>query len=374
MIGLLGLGTVGQGVVEILQKHPKIKLCKVLVRSPQKPAAQAIKQLITEDINDILNDETIKIILDCTGADIAYDWFKQAMAKGKHVVTANKKLVSEHLEELTALAEKNNVAFLYEASVGGGIPLLKPLRDSRQWNNIHQVAGVLNGTSNYILTKMQQQSYQAALQEAQQLGYAESDPTADVGGYDARRKLRIMASMAFDGKVNEEDIALFGIQNLTQADLEAMAQLGYTVKLFAKAWRQQDGICAYVMPTAISNQSDIAYLDGTENSGLIYGDTVGRLAFKGHGAGKLPTAYAMLVDTCDIFNNKWSNCSISDENLAIKPFSAKFYYRFNDAESADLLALAEQKIGNGYLSKWVEPTVFNNFDGALILVEEADEI
>ncbi len=370
MIGLLGLGTVGQGVVEILQKYPEIELRKVLVRSPQKPAAQAIKQLITEDINDILNDKNIEIILDCTGADIVYDWFKQALALGKHVVTSNKKLVSEHLEELTALADKNNVAFLYEASVGGGIPLLKPLRDNRQWNHIQQVAGVLNGTSNYILTKMQAQSYQTALQEAQQLGYAESDPTADVGGYDARRKLRIMASMAFDGKVKEADITLFGIQNLTQGDLAAIAQLGYSVKLFAKAWRQLGGICAYVMPTAISNNCGIAYLDGTENIGLIYGDTAGPLAFRGHGAGKLPTAYSMLVDTCDIFQNKWSNCLISEADLPIKPFRAKFYFRFNGTENADLLALAEQKIGSGYLSKFVEPTVFSNFEGALILFEE----
>ncbi len=370
MIGLLGLGTVGQGVVEILQKYPKIKLRKVLVRSPQKPAAQAIKQLITEDINDILNDKNIEIILDCTGADIAYSWFKQALSRGKHVVTSNKKLVSEHLEELTALADKNNVAFLYEASVGGGIPLLKPLRDNRQWNTIEQVAGVLNGTSNYILTKMHNQSYQTALQQAQQLGYAESDPTADVGGYDARRKLRIMASMAFDGKVEEENIALFGIQNLTQGDLETMAQLGYSVKLFAKAWRHGAGISAYVMPCAISKDCAIAHLDGTENIGLIYGESAGPLAFRGHGAGKLPTAYSMLVDTCDIFQNKWSNCLISEDNLPIEPFRAKFYFRFNGSENSDLLAIVEQKIGNGYLSKFVEPTVFNNFNGALILVEE----
>ncbi|PIE77108.1 MAG: homoserine dehydrogenase [Clostridiales bacterium] len=370
MIALLGLGTVGQGVVEILQKYPTMKLQKVLVRSPQKPAAQALKHLITEDFADVLNDSAIKIILDCTGADSAYDWFKKAMAAGKHVVTANKKLVSEHLEELTALAEQNGVAFLYEASVGGGIPLLKPLRDNRQWNDISQVAGVLNGTSNYILTNMSDQSYQTVLQKAQQLGYAESDPTADVGGYDARRKLRIMASMAFNGMIDETQIIVRGIQDLSQADLMTMAELGFSVKQFAKAWRSDDAICAYVMPCAISNQSAVAHLDGTENIGLIYGEMSGPLAFSGFGAGKLPTAYSMLVDAWDIHQDKWSNCLISTTQLNIKPFRAKFYYRFNGAPDDELLALAEREVGSGYISKFVEPEVFKDFDGALILIEE----
>ncbi len=370
MIALLGLGTVGQGVVEILQKYPEMKLQKVLVRSPQKPAALALKHLITEDIADILNDSAIKIILDCTGADIAYDWFKQAMTMGKHIVTANKKLVSEHLEELTALAEQNGVAFLYEASVGGGIPLLKPLRDNRQWNEIGQVAGVLNGTSNYILTNMADQSYQTALQKAQELGYAESDPTADVGGYDARRKLRIMASMAFNGKIDESKITLYGIQDLSQTDLQNMVELGFSVKQFAKAWRQGDAICAYVMPCAILNQSAVAHLDGTENIGLIYGAMSGPLAFSGFGAGKLPTAYAMLVDAWDIQQDKWSNCPIYTTELTIKPFRAKFYYRFNGEPDNELLALAEQEVGDGYISKYVEPEVFKDLNGALILIEE----
>ncbi len=374
MIALLGHGTVGKGVVEILQKYPKLTLKKILVRDLAKADNLKLANLMTLDINDILNDDDITIILDCTGADIAYRWIKTALQKGKHVVTSNKKLVSQHLEELTNLAEQNGVAFLYEAAVGGGIPLLKSLRDYCIWNDIWQVEGVLNGTSNYILTKMQAQSYQAALQQAQQLGYAESDPTADVGGYDTRRKLRIVASMAFGAKISEDNIVLRGIEQLAQQDLSDMAELGYAVKLLARAWRKADGLAAYVFPAAVPKTRALAYLEGTENAGIIYGDAAGPLAFYGYGAGKLPTAYAMLLDAWDIFQGKWSNCLIKDQLMPLKPFRAKFYYRIVDQADGAWLKLATQKMANGYVSNWVKPAVFDDFNGPLILLEVENEI
>ncbi len=374
MIGLLGIGTVGQGVIEILKKQPRIQLQKVLVRSRQKGIALGLTDIMTADIGDLLNDPAVQIVLDCTGADAACDWLKTALKNGKHVVTSNKKLVSEHLEELTALAERQGVAFLYEAAVGAAIPLLKPLRDNRLFNDIWQVEGVLNGTSNYILTNMRAQSYQTALRQAQQLGYAEADPTADVGGYDARRKLRIVASMAFGAKIEERAIALRGITALSQADLTAMAERGYAVKLLAKAWRTAGGIAAYVMPTAISKERPLAHLEGTENCGVIYGDNAGPLAFSGYGAGKLPTAYAMLVDAFDIVQGNWSNCPISDAALPIVPFRAQFYFRPTGGVDQALLDLVERPLGKGYISKMVAPTAFDNFTGPLILMGEEDEV
>ncbi len=363
----------GSGVVEIVRRSPELQIKRILEIDPEKGRLLGVEDMLTGRIEDILSDADIDLVLDCTGADVAYTWMKEAMTMGKHVVTSNKKLVSTYLEELTTLAEANGVAFLYEASVGGAIPLLKPLKDSRVWNKIDCVEGVLNGTSNYILTQMERETYEVALSEAQRLGYAEADPSADVDGYDARRKLRIMASMAFGGKIEEEKIALRGIRGLSKEDLDELATLGYRVKLLARAWRKGDGLCAYVMPRAMPQTGVLSNLQGAENMGLIHGDASGPLTFGGYGAGQLPTGYAMMVDAWDIARGRWANCPIGEELLPMKSFKGRFYFRIDDKDAHTILENAAEKMGNGYVSKWVAPEVFRDFNGPVILLEEASD-
>ena len=234
-IGLLGLGTVGQGVVEIIRKkekdlenllNKKIKIKKILVKNINKERdIQPSKDIITDDFKDILEDDEINIIIEVTSdLEESYGYIKDSLNKGKHVVTANKAIVSKYFEELNNLSIKNKVAFLYEASVAGGIPVLKPLKEEIALNEIDEVQGILNGTCNYILTKMFQEGldYKEVLKVAQDLGYAEADPAADVEGHDTLRKLRILGTIALQGTILEEDIILEGIDNISSFDVEQM--------------------------------------------------------------------------------------------------------------------------------------------------------
>ncbi len=303
MLGILGLGTVGQGVVKLLQEYPDeaLSLKTVVVRNLHKPRAVQLEGVqITDDPQVLLTDPDISIVLECTGHDDAYGWIKQALTAKKHVITAHKACVSQHLEELSALAEENGVTFYYEAAVMAGVPVIKPLLDQIRFNSIDCVEGILNGTTNFMLTHMATMGYDNALAEAQRLGYAEQDPTADVGGFDAGRKLRILATLAFRGPVTEDMMQIKGIQDLSAADLAFFAEEGYQVKLLGRAVQSGGGVSIYVAPTALPLSHPMAQLTGTENMAGIYGSNVGPLFIQGRGAGMRETAVGMLTDAARI--------------------------------------------------------------------------
>ncbi|MCX5780232.1 MAG: homoserine dehydrogenase, partial [Firmicutes bacterium] len=247
-VGLLGCGTVGGGVVKLLTKNQEtittktgsaIRIKRVLEKDRQKCRQLGLKdELVTDRFEDILNDDSIDIVVELIGGiEPAYTFITAAMQKGKHVVSANKDLIAVKGKELFAAALAHNVDFYFEASVAGGIPIIYPLKQSLAANRIEEIIGILNGTTNYILTKMSQEGreYQEVLREAQELGYAESDPTADVGGLDAARKIAILSSIAFNSRVTLDDVYVEGITKITPRDIQYSRELGYVIKLLAIA-------------------------------------------------------------------------------------------------------------------------------------------
>lgn len=363
-IGLLGLGTVGSGVVEILNKRKEelkgimgseLKLKKVLVKDIDKERDVSLEEnIITLEFEEILKDPDIKIIIEATSdLEESYEYIKKSLNKGKHVVTANKAIVSKHFEELTTIANKKNCAFLYEASVGGGIPLLKPLKEVIATNEITKIQGILNGTCNYILTRMFDEGldYKEALKIAQELGYAEADPTADVEGYDTLRKLRILGTIGLKGKISEEDILVRGIKNITSFDVEQINNLGSTVKLIAEIRATGDNFTAMVQPTIIKKDSYFANVNMAFNSISFVGNNVGELKFYGSGAGKFPTANAVLSDVLDIVKSSYRKGSplgkrkLNNINEKIKE---KYYLRISSEDKEKLAAL--RKIADKVLS------------------------
>lgn len=374
-IGLLGLGTVGSGVVEILEQRKKelkhltgeeIHLKKILVKDINKKRDIGLKEnIITSNFEDILGDKDISIVVEVTGdLDRSYKYIKESLNAGKHVVTANKAVVSKYFEEFSDLASEKRLAFLYEASVGGGIPVLKPLRETIALNQSTQVQGILNGTCNYILTRMvdEGKEYKEILRIAQELGYAEADPTADVEGHDTLRKLRILGTLAFQGKINEEDILLDGISSITLADVENIKDMNSTVKLIAEAKALDDNFTAIVQPMIIKKDSYFASVDMAFNSITFKGDNVGELKFYGAGAGKLPTANAVLSDVLDIINNSYRKGNplggkkLQNINSSIKD---RYYLRISTTD-ADVI---------NYLQD-ITDTVLNNKDGLAIITKE----
>lgn len=360
-IGLLGLGTVGTGVVEILNERKEaikkstgteIHIKKVMVNNINKPRDVDLSQIVlTQNFEDILNDTEINVIVEVTGdLESSYQYIVEGLKAGKHIVTANKAVVSKYFEEFSSLAAEKDLAFLYEASVGGGIPVLKPLREQIELNEIHEVQGILNGTCNYILTRMvhEDKSYEEVLKIAQDLGYAEADPTADVEGHDTMRKLRILATLGLQGKVTEEDVLLYGISSIGAIDIENIKRMDGTVKLIAEAKRYEDGYTAIVQPTIVKNNNYFANVNMAYNSVAFKGNNAGELKFYGSGAGKLPTANAVLSDILDIGNhtyrkgNPLGHKSLKNLNSEIK---GKFYLRVsyvNEETSATLKEIAKE--------------------------------
>lgn len=309
-IGMLGFGTVGQGVVDILTKKSKeifikeeLNIKKILVKNLEKErAVQVPKDKLTLNPDDIIEDKDINIIIEVTGdMALSYPLIKRAMENKKHVVTANKAVVSAYFEEFSLLAEKNGVSFLYEASVAGGIPILKPLKDQMRLNKISRIQGILNGTCNYILSKMtdEELDYHEVLKNAQELGYAESDPSSDVEGIDTARKLRILATMALGSSITEEDILCDGIGSLSALDIKLLKNKDRIVKLIGQAIEADGGYQAIVQPKAVKKEDYFARIEDAYNSVSVEGDFSGDLKFYGAGAGMYPTANAILTDVID---------------------------------------------------------------------------
>ena len=312
-VGILGLGTVGSGTAKIIQENGDnirlkvgagIKVAKVLVRDLNRARAVDIaEENLTTKAEDIVENPQIDIVVEVMGGiEPARTYILKAIANGKSIVTANKELMAKHGKEILEAAEKNKVAVQFEASVGGGIPIIRPMKRCLAANNIEQIMGIINGTTNYILTKMTDEGmdFQEVLAEAQKAGYAEADPTADVGGYDAAYKITILSSIGFSSRVNFDDVYFEGIDKITAQDIEYAKDLGYTIKLLAIAKESADGIEIRVHPTMISSNHPLAAVKDVFNAIFVKGDAVGEVMFYGRGAGQMPTGSAIVADVIDI--------------------------------------------------------------------------
>ncbi len=311
---LLGAGTVGTGVIRVFAEngaiiaaraHAAVTMKTVLVRDVSKPRPELNGFNVTDSIEDILRDDEISIVVELMGGiNPAYDYMRRALMAKKHVVTANKDVVAEYGRELVALAEKNGVRFMFEASVGGGIPIILPLKVSLSANRITEIIGIVNGTTNYMLTKMHETraDFASVLKEAQDLGYAEADPTADVDGLDAARKAAILASLAFGTHVSLKDVHVTGIRGIKPLDIEYAKELGYVIKLLAvgRDCREEKGVEVSVHPTFLPKTHPLAAVNGVFNAIFIRGNAVGEAMFYGQGAGSLPTASAVTADIIEV--------------------------------------------------------------------------
>lgn len=353
-IGILGFGTVGSGIVEILNKKGRvlkektgedIYVKKVLVKNIGKDRDIKLENgILTNDVEEILKDDEIEIVVEVT-SDIeeSYRNIKAMLNASKHVVTANKAIVSRYFEELSDLAEIKGVAFLYEASVAGGIPILKPLKRQIMLNNINRVQGILNGTCNYILDEMTREgvSYEKTLEKAQVLGYAEANPSADISGEDTLRKLRILrilSTLILGGKIEEKDIILRGIQNIRGFDIKQFDKKRMSLKLIGEAKRELDGFTAIVQPKLIDKNSYFDNVNGPYNSVTVQGEDIDELKFYGPGAGKLPTANAVLSDLLDIITEDYSVSSpLGEAKLRNrnKNIDGEYYLRISEFEDIE---------------------------------------
>jgi homoserine dehydrogenase len=314
-VGLLGLGTVGAGVAAILiepqGRHPlvaELQLRRVAVRDPARSRSLSIDPaLLCSDPEAVVDDPSVEIVVEVMGGlEPARSLILRAIAAGKSVVTANKAVIARHGEEIAAAAASKGVYVLIEAAVGGGIPIIEPLKQSLGANRIQRVSGIINGTTNYILSRMADEgaAYEAVLADAQRLGYAEADPAADVEGHDAADKIAILTALAYGGSVARETIATEGIDRLQARDVAYAARLGYVVKLLAVAQREGEGdplpLDVRVHPTLLPKDHPLAGVHGVNNAILVEADPVGRVMFYGPGAGAGPTASAVVADILNI--------------------------------------------------------------------------
>ena len=308
-IAILGLGTVGTGVAKVVAENAKqierklgepLQVKVILVRHFKDGP---YRQLMTDDFRKIEEDESIRVVVETIGGvEAAYEYTKRALQAGKHVVTANKQLVAERGCELLELARKKNVSYLFEASVGGGIPVLHPLTQCMAANRIDEVYGILNGTTNYILSRMVRTGafFSDALREAQAKGYAEADPTADVEGIDAGRKTCILADLAFGRQTDPAAVPMEGISRLDLKDVKEAERAGYRIKLLGRAVRLENGArSAYVSPHLISEDTPLANVEDVFNAVVVRGNATGEVMFYGKGAGALPTASACVADVME---------------------------------------------------------------------------
>ena len=332
-VGILGLGTVGGGVVNVLQKNSasierrtgvKIEVILAGVRDvTQKRICDTSNIKLTEDPFEVVNHPDIDVVLELIGGTgLTKELVETAINNGKHVITANKALIANHGNELIKLANKKQVRLLFEASVAGGIPIIKSLEQGLSANNIESLAGIINGTSNFILTDMKEKGrdFDDALKEAQALGYAEEDPTFDIEGIDAAHKLSILAAIAFGTELQFNQVYTKGISGITTEDIIHAQELGYTIKHLGIAKRTGNGIELRVHPTLVSNKQLIAQVDGVMNAVMVKSNALGISLYYGAGAGDEATASAVIADLNDIINNQTSNHILgwkSQQKLAV---------------------------------------------------------
>ncbi|NFI04888.1 homoserine dehydrogenase [Clostridium botulinum] len=358
-IALLGLGNVGRGVCMILNSNKEeimkrsgyeVEIAKILVRDTSKArGVEVSEELITTDFDEILKDDSIKIVLEIMGGiDPAKEYMIKCMNAGKHIVTANKMLIATHGDELFENADSNGVMFKYEASVAGGIPIINGIDESLTANKIKELYGIINGTTNYILTKMECDGFgfDEALKEAQEKGYAEADPTSDIDGYDAQYKLAILSSLAFGTKIDVDNVYREGITNINPIDMEYAKEFKMVIKLLAIVKEVKGKLELRVHPTMIPKKHPLANVYDSFNAVFVKGNAVGDLMFYGRGAGDLPTGSAVVSDVISMLrsnvdlenynsvvkNNLWDR-EISD----IKDVESKFYIRATVLDESGVL-------------------------------------
>ncbi len=366
-VGLIGLGTVGSGVVEILRRHRAdfarragvdVELVKFADRNAQRFADLGLpaEQCVT-DAADVINDPSIDIVIELIGGTgVARDVVLSTLGVGKSVVTANKALLASNGEEVMAAAEATGADILFEASVGGGIPIIGPLKHSLTSNEIHTVMGIVNGTTNYMLTRMAEDGldYDTALAEAQAKGFAEADPTADVDGLDAAAKIAILCSIAFNSRVVLSQVPAEGIRMLAPGDIAYAGEMGYTIKLLAIGRRTDSGIDVRVHPTMIRSGHPLASVNGVYNAIYVVGDSVGETMFFGEGAGSLPAASAVVGDLIEGARRIQAGCPplvgcTCTETLAVRDISelvTEYYVRLAVADQPGVLAAVATAFGN----------------------------
>ena len=327
-VAVVGFGVVGSGVVELLDKNNRLfskKIgqeitCKYILDIREFPGSPYADKFV-KDFSVIENDPEINIVVETVGgATFAYEYTKRALRAGKHVVTSNKELVARHAPELLALARENGVCYLFEASVGGGIPIINPMYHCLAANEINRIVGIMNGTTNYILTKMVKDGvlFDDALKQAQQLGYAEKDPSADIDGIDTGRKICILASLAFGKHIYPENVMTKGIRGISLNDIYEADKQGLAVKLLGFAEKKNDGcVEIFVSPCAIPKDHSLANIEDVFNGITVTGDAIGDCTFYGRGAGKMPTASAVGADIIDCVKGTeksglfWTDCDNS---------------------------------------------------------------
>ena len=357
-IGLVGTGTVGGGCLDIMQAHREdfvrhygieLEIAGVCSLEPETAEKYGLSDVFTTDYTELIANPDIDIIIELIGGTgIARKVVLDALHAGKNVVTANKALMASFGKEVMDAAKEANVELYFGTSVGGGIPIIGPLKHSLTANCITDVMGIVNGTTNYMLTRMVEDglSYDDALKEAQDLGYAEANPTADVDGFDAAAKIAILASIAFNSRVTLDEVHTEGIRNITQTDLEIADDMGYAVKLLAIAHRTEAGVDVRVHPTMIPKTHQLATVNGVFNAIYVVGDFVGETMFFGEGAGAGAAASAVMGDVLEVARHiqlgigPIVGCTCTD-NLPLMPFDevvTKYYIRFSVADRPGVLA------------------------------------
>lgn len=359
-VAVLGYGTVGSGVVEVLTTNSdsiakragdsiNIKYVLDLRDFPGDP----IEKVLVHDFDTIINDDEIDIVIEAMGGtEPAYTFAKASLERGKSYCTSNKELVAKYGPELLALAKEKGKNFLFEASVGGGIPIIRPLNQSLTADEIMEITGILNGTTNFILTKMSKEglTFDEVLKEAQELGYAEKNPAADVEGYDACRKIAILSSLAYGQHVDYEEIYTEGITKITDTDFKYAEKLGLTIKLFGKSKRVGEKFYAMVAPFMIGSDNPLYSVNDVLNGILVKGNVIGDVMFYGAGAGKLPTASAVVADVVDAAKHiktnimtLWSSKKLHLDN--IKNSEKRFFVRL-EGEAGERWAELKEAFGD----------------------------
>ena len=355
-IAVLGYGTVGSGVVEVINRNYdsiakragdeiKVKYVLDLREFPGDP----VEDILVHDFDTILNDDDVKIVVEVLGGTTyAYDYVKKSLEAGKSVATSNKELVAAYGAKLLALAKENNVNFLFDASVGGGIPIIRPINQSLTADKITEITGILNGTTNYILSKMtdEDSKYEDVLKVAQEKGYAERNPQADVEGFDACRKIAILTSLAYGKQVDYEDIYTEGITKISSDDINYAKALDAQIKLLGTSKMVDGKIYSMVAPFMIGKDHPLANVNGVFNGIFIHGNVLGDTMFYGRGAGKLPTASAVVADVVDAVKHQGTNVmTIWDEEKIelgnIRDFTCKFFVTVRNNGESTLAKIRE---------------------------------
>lgn len=367
---LLGAGTVGGGVYKLVERRAAemqakvgadLKITKVMVKNLQKKREGIPSEVLTDDWESIIHDPEISIVIELMGGvEPARTYILQALEAGKNVVTANKDLLAEHGQELMEAAERNHCDICFEAAVGGGIPIIRPLKECLTGNEITEVMGIVNGTTNYILTKMTQEGwdFDDALKEAQRLGFAEADPTADVEGLDAGRKMAILASIAFHSRVTFKDVDVKGITRITAKDIQYAKEFGYTLKLLGVARNEEGKMEVGVSPMMIPSTHPLANVNDSFNAVFVHGDAVDDAMFQGRGAGEFPTASAVVGDLISVARDMQYDCCgrigcSCYKNLPMKPAGEarhKYFLRLIVEDRTGILAGVAGVLGNNGVS------------------------